>query len=124
MLGRLVVLTLTASLCSASLAAAGETLLQSGTRIVGDIARLPATAPDSRIARATEMDRLRPRTAAKGIEAPRSQEQPGSAAQSGMRTRTKVLIFVAAGVGFTAGAYAIDHHVVDNTPSSLGTRKD
>jgi hypothetical protein len=51
------------------------------------------------------------------------QELP-ALARSGMRKRTKILIYVAAGVGFAAAAYSIDHHVQDITPSSLGTRKD
>jgi len=41
-----------------------------------------------------------------------------------MSRRTKVLIWLAAGVGFAATAYTIDHKVRDDTPSSLGTRKD
>jgi hypothetical protein len=41
-----------------------------------------------------------------------------------MSKRMKAIIWLAAGVGFAATAYAIDHKVQDNTPSSLGTRKD
>jgi hypothetical protein len=41
-----------------------------------------------------------------------------------MSKRMKAIIWLAAGVGFAATAYTIDHKVQDNTPSSLGTRKD
>ena len=41
-----------------------------------------------------------------------------------MRKRTKMMIAIGLGVGFAAGAYTIDHHVLDVTPSSLGTRQD
>jgi hypothetical protein len=41
-----------------------------------------------------------------------------------MQKRTKILIFLAAGVGFGLAAYEIDHHVLNITPSTLGTRKD
>jgi hypothetical protein len=34
------------------------------------------------------------------------------------------MIYLAAGVGLAGAAWTIDHHVVDVTPSSLGTRKD
>jgi hypothetical protein len=41
-----------------------------------------------------------------------------------MKTRTKVMIYLAAGVRLAAAAWTIDHKVVDVTLSSLGTRKD
>ena len=43
---------------------------------------------------------------------------------SGLRKRTKIMIALAAAVGFVAMAYTIDGRVEDNTPSSLGTRQD
>jgi hypothetical protein len=51
------------------------------------------------------------------------QEQP-ALATTGLRRRTKVLILLGAAAGFVATAYAIDHKVEDNTPSTLGTRED
>ena len=36
----------------------------------------------------------------------------------------KALIYIGLGVGFAAGAYTIDHHVLNVTPSSLGKRLD
>jgi hypothetical protein len=105
MIRRLLVLTLVGSLGSGSLAFAGEGLLQSGVRIVSKAAETPT-----------------PRGAV-GHEAVAVQEAP-ALAKSRMSKRTKILIALAAGVGFAATAYTIDHHVVDITPSSLGTRKD
>ena len=52
-----------------------------------------------------------------------AQEQP-VVSKSGLSKSKKTLIYVAVGVGFAASAYAIDRHVVNLTPSSLGTRKD
>jgi hypothetical protein len=93
-----------------SAAVAGETLLASATRFAREVARAQAPPP------------------ATSAAAPRStlafgQGQP-ALATSGMSKRTKVLIWLAAGVGFAATAYTIDHQVQDVTLSSLGTRKD
>ncbi len=100
---RLLVLTLVGSLGSSSLAFAGESLLQSGARIAAETARAPI-----------------PRAAARR----EALQEPTGLAKSGMQKRTKIMIYVAAGVGFALAAYAIDRHVVNLTPSSLGTRKD
>lgn len=105
MIRRLLVLTLMGSLGSGSLAFAGEGLLQSGVRIVRDAARVSTS-----------------RAAVRG-EALQGQEQP-VLATSGMSRKTKLLIYLASGVGFAVGAYEIDHHVLNITPSTLGTRKD
>jgi len=51
------------------------------------------------------------------------QEQPAMST-SGMRRRTKLLIFLGAAAAFIGTAYTIDHKVEDNTPSTLGTRED
>jgi len=79
--------------------------------------------PDSRAALADAAARLVPRSTSLRDEGLEGQETP-ALAHSGMRKRTKILIYVAAGVGFAAAAYSIDHHVSNITPSSLGTRKD
>ena len=34
------------------------------------------------------------------------------------------MIYIGLAVGFAASAWVIDHHVLDVTPSSLGTRQD
>jgi hypothetical protein len=41
-----------------------------------------------------------------------------------MSKTKKSMIFAANAVGFVASVWAIDHHVLDVTPSSLGTRQD
>ena len=82
-----------------------ESLMQSATRLAqqaGRQAPLPAQAD------------LRRSTAA----------EQAAPAESGMSRRKRVLLAVVGLVGVAAGMYAIDHGVVDNTPSSKGTRKD
>jgi hypothetical protein len=107
MSSRLLVLTLIASLGSGSIAFAEEGLLQSGSRIV------------QQVVRGQEPDRIHPARA----EAHAAQEQP-ALSKSGLSRRTKVMIYLAAGVGFAFAAYTIDHNGLNVTPSSLGTRKD
>jgi hypothetical protein len=41
-----------------------------------------------------------------------------------MKKSTKMMIYAGLAVGFVASVWAIDHHVLDITPSSLGTRQD
>lgn len=92
-----------------SAAVAGESLLASGSRLAREAVRSPAPAPAN---------------AAPRYAFALAQQGAPALATSGMRKRTKALIWLAAGVGFAATAYTIDHKVVDNTLSSLGTRKD
>lgn len=93
---------------------AGETLLESASRLTREAARTQVPLPT---------------TAAAAVAPLRSplalalQGQPGLAS-SGMSKRKKALIWLATGVGFAAVAYGIDHNVRDVTPSTLGTRKD
>ena len=98
-----------------SAAVAGETLLASAARFAREAAR--AQTPSR-----STFD------AASGA-APRTtfalaQQGQSGLASSGMSKRKKAFIWLAAGVGFAATAYTIDHKVQDNTLSSLGTRKD
>jgi hypothetical protein len=93
-----------------SAAAAGETLLASASRIALEAARAQAPQPASV-------------ATPRGTFVQAHQEQP-SLASSRMSKRKKLMIWLAAGVGFAVTAYAIDHSVQDNTPSTLGTRKD
>ena len=111
-MSRLVVLTLIVSLGNSSVAFAGETLASVATRVTRAVARNEATLPAKSVA-----------TTPIAKNWALAQEQP-ALSSSGMRKRTKVLIFVGAAVGFVAVAYAIDHRVEDNTPSSLGLRQD
>jgi hypothetical protein len=119
------VLTLIGSLGSSSLAFAEESLLQSGLRIAGEVGRtsVAVRASDSPRTLSDSGGRLAPRLTPARAEASGGQEGP-ALSTSGLSKRTKILIWVAAGVGFGAAAYAIDHAVLDITPSSLGTRKD
>ena len=110
MVRRLVVLTLIGSLGGSSFAFAGESLLQSGLRIAGEAGRESAGKTEARLAPAR-------------AEALQGQGEP-AVVNSPMRKRTKILIYLAAGVGFGLAAYEIDHHVLNITPSTLGTRKD
>ena len=80
----------------ASVAMAGETLLQSGQRIIVKQLRADTTA--------------------------RKAQGPGTLAQSGMRTRNKFLIGLGVAVAFAGVALAIDGGVEDSTPSSRGER--
>ena len=123
-MNRLLILTLIASLGSGSAAFAGESLVQSATRIVREDARAPGVATNSSTSSLAPSQRATwaARVAAGSTEA--LQAQAPVLSNSGMKKRTKILIYVAAGVGFAATAYAIDHKVLDVTPSSLGTRKD
>ena len=94
-----------------SAALAGETLLESATRFARESARAPAPS------------RTTPGAAPRSTFALAQQPQAGLAS-SGMSKRKKAFIWLAAGVGFAATAYTIDHKVQDNTLSSLGARKD
>lgn len=94
---------------------AGETLLESASRFAREAARAQAPLRTTAVV-ASVAPRQSPRAMA-------LQGQPGLAS-SGMSRRKKALIWLVAGVGFTATAYAIDHNAKDVTPSTLGTRKD
>ena len=105
-------LALVLGLCNTSAAVAGETLLASASRLANEAARVQAASP----ARTT------------AVGPPRSallfEQVPPTLGSSGMSKRKKAAIWLAAGLGFVATVYTIDHKVVDNTLSSLGTRKD
>ena len=110
---RSLVFALILSLGHASMAIAGETLLQSGQRITRQVSEArPASAP-----KALEARRLR----TGGDRQPALQSQPGLA-QSGLRKRTKILIAMSLAAAFAGAAYAIDSGVEDSTPSSRGER--
>jgi hypothetical protein len=117
---RLLVIALAATLGHVPSAFAGGSLLQSGTRHVQEMAQAAPTvdAPTSLMPPALK----RAKQARPSLQSGQSGQQ--TLEGSGMRTRTKVLIGIAAAVGFAASIYAIDQHVVDVTPSSLGTRQD
>ena|SRR5437868_2917105 len=95
----------------ASPAFAGETLLSSAVRAGERLARVG-------------MPRGAAASAGASAQAAQPPQQPIGLASAGLSRRSKILIAIGAAVAFGGVAYAIDHHVVDNTPSSLGTRKD
>ena len=125
-MNRLLVLTLIASFGSSSVAFAGEGMAQSASRVIEETARTQATA---RLAGGspTPMITTQASTLLSRIDGSKqavfAQEQP-VVSKSGLSKSKKTLIYVAIGVGFAASAYAIDRHVLNVTPSSLGTRKD
>jgi uncharacterized protein (DUF2461 family) len=97
---RSLVFALMLSLGHASVALAGETLLQSGKRITRQVTKaLPSRA-----------------------QQPALQAQTTTLAQTGMRKRTKFLIAMGIAGAFAGVAIAVDHGVEDSTPSSLGQR--
>ena len=97
---RSLVFALMLSLGHASVALAGETLLQSGKRITQQVAK------------------ARPASAVQ----PALQAQTTTLAQTGMRKRTKFLIAMGIAGAFAGVAIAVDRGVEDSTPSSLGQR--
>lgn len=110
---RSLVFALILSFGHASMALAGETLLQSARRITRQaVEAQPASTP-----RVLEATRLRIDGAL-----PQALQAPAGLAQSGMRKRTKVMIAMAVAAAFGGVAVAIDRGVEDSTPSSLGQR--
>jgi len=110
---RLFAIALVASIGNASAAFAGESLLSAGTRHVQQIAVTEG---------ASESAATQPATAQKPLAA--FQTQGSTLSKSGMGKGKKALIYVGLAVGLAASVWTIDHHVLDVTPSSLGTRKD
>ena len=93
---------------------AGESLLTAGTRHVQQIAATEgAPAPAS----AATTPAQQPAVAA-------YQGQGATLSKSGMGKGKKALLYIGLAVGFAASVWTIDHHVLNVTPSSLGTRGD
>ena len=115
---RFVVLTLMISLCNASMAVAGESLLAVASRVTREVERKADRKDEPRTPKSPV-----PTSAQKSWTTALAQEQPAMS-NSGLRKRTKILIYVGAALGFAATAYAIDQRVEDNTPSSHGLRED
>ena len=121
-------LTLVAALGSGSVAAAEESLVQSASRVVKDAALQVQATPTTGAATAVRPIPSQATMWSSATAAPSSAvaaaQEPTVLSKSGMSKSRKAMIYLAVGVGFAASVYAIDHHVVDVTPSSLGTRKD
>ncbi|MBM3771927.1 MAG: hypothetical protein FJW27_11730 [Acidimicrobiia bacterium] len=118
---RVVALALALSLGRTSFALAGESLLQVGTRHVEQLVRAEPTsssAPASSMPAITSIAKTgQPRAAAQ-------QAGPKTLQTSGLRRRTKMLIALGIAAGLVGGTFAIDGGVENNTPSTLGTRRD
>jgi hypothetical protein len=114
---RLFALALVVSIGNASVAFAGESLLAAGTRHVQQITVESSSVP-ARPATAAALPVGQPAT-------PSLQADGGrTLSKSSMSKGTKVLIYAGLIAGFVVSAYEIDKHVLNLTPSSLGTRKD
>jgi hypothetical protein len=105
---RLVVLVLMVSWANTSAVFAGETLRGVAERVVKKEIRVGQQSAVKSPAR-------------KNLA---MAQEPPALSTSGIKKRTKFLIFLGAAAGAVATWYTIDHHVEDNTPSSLGLRED
>ena len=123
-MNRLVACAVLAALGNASAVFAGESLLTSGARHVQEIAATPGASAGSESVNAIPAAAV----AVGGQKAaPAYQAEPGgpgNLSKSGHSKATKVMIYSALGAGFALSAWAIDHHVLNLTPSTLGQRKD
>ena len=113
-MNRLLVFALVASVSQASVAFAGDSILTSGTRHVQELAVSGQTSAP------TPSDA----TSVAKPAASAYQASGGNLSKSGMSKGKKAMIYIGLAVGFAASAWVIDHHVLDVTPSSLGTRQD
>lgn len=112
-MSRSVAFVVVLSLAGATPAWAGETLLQSATRAARVLARTDTRASRGAVAATQSRDSLQA-----------AQTQESGLESAGLRKRTKIMIAIGSAVAFAAIAYSIDRNVVNNTPSTLGTRKD
>jgi hypothetical protein len=119
---RLLVAALVAALGNAAPVFAGESLLTSGARHVQRLAAAEPTVTPTAGAPAAAPAGTAVTVGTK--RAPSFQAEGGTLSKSGMGKGTKTLIYVGLAVGVAASFWAIDHHVLDITPSSLGTRQD
>ncbi|MFN7917795.1 MAG: hypothetical protein U0Q55_20780 [Vicinamibacterales bacterium] len=111
---RFFAMALVVTLANASTALAGESLLSAGSRHVQQIAATTeAPAPSATQA---PVKGAKPEAAYQG--------QGGTLSKSGMGKGKKALLYMGLAIGFAASVWTIDHHVLDVTPSSLGTRQD
>jgi len=109
----LLVMALVVTIGQASAAFAGESILTSGARHAQALTvPVQVSTPDA--------------SQTPSSPAPVAAYQGGGStlSKSGMSKSKKAMIYIGLAVGFAASAWTIDHHVLDVTPSSLGTRKD
>jgi hypothetical protein len=119
---RVLVFALLVAIGNVPTAFAGEGLLASGARHVQEIAAsAPAVAPGSGSIPGAKAVVVTAQTPTPTLQA---QTQAGTISKSGMGKGKKTLLFIGLAAGFAASVWTIDHHVLDVTPSSLGTRQD
>ncbi|HUR34863.1 MAG TPA: hypothetical protein VM032_13770 [Vicinamibacterales bacterium] len=124
-MNRLLVFALVASLGNESAAFAGESLLTSGARHVQQLAVAVSTSTSASSSALASAPPAGATVVVAGQKvAPSFQDQGGTLSKSGMGKGRKTLIYVGLAVAFAASVWTIDHHVLDVTPSSLGTRQD
>jgi hypothetical protein len=116
-MNRLLVFALAASIGHVSTAFAGESLLTAGARHTRQLA-VVESAPGPTATAAPSAARSTRNVA------PSFQAEGGNLSKSGMGKGKKTLLYVGLAVAFAASVWTIDHHVLDVTPSSLGTRQD
>jgi hypothetical protein len=122
-MNRLLVIALVASIGHVSTAFAGESILTSGTRHAQQLAVVETSTHVS--STATNAASTPGATVTVGkTQTPSFQQEAGTLSKSGMGKGKKTLLYVGLAVGVAASFWAIDHHVLDITPSSLGTRQD
>jgi hypothetical protein len=122
-MSRLVALTVVMTLGTSPVTFAGEGLMESASRAVNQQVVNGAAQPSAGRGIAVTNDSVK--RAGVWAAPTFAEQQSGQAlSKNGMRRRTKVMIYLAAGVGLASAAWAIDHQVLDVTPSSLGTRRD
>ena len=116
---RLVVLVLIALVADASAAFGGETL-----RGVAERVARSQPPPVDRQSSARQSSARTPTVTSPVQKNWAMAQEPGALSTTGVRKRTKFLIFMGAAAGVVAAWYTIDHNVEDNTPSTLGLRQD
>lgn len=122
---RLLAFGLIITMGSASTLFAGEPLIVSATRLARETVATVTVSPTADRTAARELGVTSfAKAAGVGEPALAAQQGGGVISTSGLKKRTKTMIFIGAAAGFVGIAYGIDHKVRDVTPSSLGTRED
>jgi hypothetical protein len=121
---RLLALGMIVTLGSASTVFGGEPLLVSATRLAREVNTTPVTPKSDRPGTKVLGVMSFAKTAGVGEPALAAQQGGGAIATTGMKKRTKALIYAGVAATFVGVAYGIDHKVLDVTPSTLGTRDD
>ena len=121
---RLLVFGLIVTLGNASVLLAGEPLSVSATRLARAVNTTPVAAKTDRPATKALGVTSFAKAAGVGEPALAAQQGGGAISSTGMKKRTKALIYAGVAAAFVGVAYGIDHKVLDVTPSTLGTRDD